>query len=379
MNATKDARPILLTFCDDSTLIFALRMRDLLRQAEPDINIKMVWYGGENALSHRQMEQFLPEGPDMSIIRRDFRLLLESDHYRALITSRIYRPLTDALKDPVVKQIKGRPAVIAFLGGLDFFPELGYARRINCDGVFLFPQTDIAVFKETVQNPSGLWQEIGFGHPAFLQPEPKNNDKRDIYFFTQALSPSTKRGRIHMIRAMAAMARRNPDRTVWIKLRHLPGENAAHLHLEKYDYPGLMDEMDDLPENLKLTACTMDEALANAGLGITCTSTAAIDVIREGVPCMVHLDFVDNYVDPLVPPMRKLFAQSGVITSLEDMLNLRAADPDPTWLENMLCPRDLGARTLEMIDSFHVRPFQTAQDPDLEYLRQATLERNQKQ
>ena len=71
---------------------------------------------------------------------------------------------------------------------------------------------------------------------------------------------------MHMLQALAAMARANPDHTVWIKLRHLPNENQKHLHLERYHYPGLLEELDNPPPNLKLTACTMDEALATAAL-----------------------------------------------------------------------------------------------------------------
>jgi len=357
-------RPVLLLFSDDSTLFFARRMRDCLHAADPDLKVEMGWVVGENALSYRQMAQLLPEGPDHALHGKNvFQQLMRARSHKAILTSRVYGPLGAQLRRTVMHVDSERPCVIAFLGGLDFSPRDGYFRRRNCDGVFLFPHRELAAFERQAKGwVNRMWQEVGFGHPSFLPPKQISADtraaRRDICFFPQALSPSTRRGRMHMLRAMAAIARANPDRTVWIKLRHLPEENQQHLHLEKHDYSGLLASQPDMPANLKLTACTIDEALETAALGITCTSTAAIDVVRAGVPCMVHLDFVDNYLDPLVEPMRKLFQNSGLITSLEDMLHLRPQPPNPDWVKDMFCADDLGKRVLGVIERFHRRPFQ---------------------
>lgn len=355
------SKPILLLFSDDSTLFFCLRMRAELLRAAPERTVEMVWYVGETALSYRQMAQLLPEGPDRMVEANQLAALAQSPDLGAIITSRVYAALGNAIK-PVRFRLGGnRPCIISFLGGLDFFPENGFVRRRNCDAVYLFPSSGIQDYKVAATAWDDSWQDVGFGHPSFLRPEGPPADlaqRRDIYFFTQALSPSTRRGRMHMLRAMAAIARANPDRTVWIKLRHLPHENQNHLHLERYDYPGLMAAMPDLPENLKLTACLMDEALETAALGITCTSTAAIDMVRAGIPSMVYLDYVDNYRDPLVEPMRGLFQDSGLIASLDDMLHLRSHAPNPDWVEQMLCPRDLGERVFDTIRRFEERPFQ---------------------
>lgn len=358
-------RPVMLLFSDDSTLFFALRMRECLRDAAPDLKIQMGWVVAENALSYRQMAELLPEGPDMALHGKTaFEDLFLARSHKAILTCRVYGPLRDQLRRTLMHVTAERPCVIAFLGGLDFFPEVGYSRRRDCDGVFIFPKSELETFEKQVSAwPNRMWQHVGFGHPSFVMPEqlkPKDlAARRDIYFFTQALSPSTRRGRLHMLKAMASIARANPDHTIWIKLRHLPEENQQHLHIEKYDYPKLLAELPNAPQNLMMTACTMDEALANAALGITCTSTAAIDVVRAGVPCMVHLDFVDNYLDPLVEPMRKIFVRSSLITSLEDMLHLRSQPPDHKWVEDIFCSRDLGQRVLEVVVQYESRPFQT--------------------
>jgi hypothetical protein len=354
-------KPIVVLFSDDSTLIFAQRMRDVLLAADPDCPVQMVWFIDETALSYRQISQLLPEGPDRTLNGKGLVDLMRSSKISAILTSRIYRAMIGQLKNPVTRWAGNRPCIVSFLGGLDFFPEQGLTRRRNCDGVYLFPQAALEDYAALTMDTDGGWQDVGFGHPSVILPEGPPADlatRRDIFFFTQALSPSTRRGRLHVLRMLTAIARANPNRRVYIKLRHLPDENRKHLHLELYDYPSLMAGLGTLPDNLLLTDITMEEALQTAALGITCTSTAAMDVLRAGLPCMVYLDFVDNYRDPLVAPMRALFEGSGLITSTAQVLSLDAAAPDDAWMQSVFCPRDLGARVLDTIERFHEREFQ---------------------
>lgn len=355
---------ILILFSDDSTLFFACRMRAALEAAEEPCEIEMGWFLPESALSYRQLVQHLPQGADRMLTARDLTDLTKSAAFDAILTSRVYRPIGDMLKKPFFNYYAGRPCIVSFLGGLDFFPEKGFNNRRNCDGVYIFPRKSVEEFRTASEQWDAGWQEVGFGHPSFLMPlspEPHRDPARqDIYFFAQAISPVTRKGRLHMLEVMAAIARRNPARNVWIKLRHLPHENDKHLHREEHDYPGLIEgALPDAPPNLKLTACTMDEALETAGLGITCTSTAAVDLIRAGVPTMIYLDFVEYYLDTLVEPMRGLFQDSGLITPLEQLLALDWAAPDPDWLDQMFCPRDLGTQVLGTISRFRARPIQT--------------------
>lgn len=358
-------RRLLLPFCDDSTLIFAVRLRNLLRVAAPEADVTLGCYMPEQALSLRQLQMQLPEA-DYLILSDE--MLIESvqqGYYDAVLTSRVFRSLTDFLRTPALKHLRGRARVIGFLGGLDFFPDRSYANRIPCDGVFMFPRGEVEKFSgwatKQVENDSNLTAPlVDFGHPTFLEPSPTPpadlKTRRDIYFFAQAISPLTRRGRLHVLEAMVALAEANPDRTIWIKLRHLPDENTSHLHREKHDYQGLIEAaFKSVPPNLRLTACPMQEALEQAALGITCTSTAAIDLIREGVPTMVYLDYVDAYMDPMSAAMRRIFEGSNVITSLDDLLHLRHGTPDPDWVKQMFCPHDLGQRVLDMVETLQSR------------------------
>jgi len=346
---------ILLPFVDDSTLFFALRMREVLSglSCEP----VLAWVADDPALSPRQLLAHLPSGPDAVLraaVVRDPTSLLDFD---AIVTSRLFGALRDMIRRRDVQWRGDRPVILAFQGGLDFAPESGFRNRAHADAIFVVPQGDVDACRNAVAGIAPPWQRIDFGHPAFLRPgratAPRTS--RDLWFFAQAISPVSRRGRGHMVRLLAALARADATRTVWIKLRHLPGENRRHLHRERWDYPGLLAALRDPPPNLRLSDVPMVEAMSRAGQGLTCTSTAAVDLIREGVPTQVYLDYEENYLDPLVPGMRRLFGESGVIATLDDVLSGTLRQPDPGWLDRMFCPPDLGVRVLACISELRSR------------------------
>jgi hypothetical protein len=355
---------ILLPFLDDSTLFFARAMRALL--AAEGARPVMARIGDAGDLSDRQLQQVLPEGPDITIAAADLaagpagggRALAGFD---AVVTCRVMQALFDLMAAPGFRDAPQRPAIVAFTGGLDFSPQRGFANRLGCDVVFVQSAAAVDAYRSAAR-AAGVrhWQHVGFGHPFLMVPGPdaarpdQIARRSEVWFFAQAISPRTRPGRVHMLRVLAAIARHHPDRQVWLKLRHLPGENAAHLHREAWPYPDLMADLPGgCPPNLGITACTMDEALSRAGLGITCTSTAAADLLQANIPTMVHLDFIENYLDPLVPAMRRMFAGSGLMTPLERVLALQPQAPAPGWLAGFLCPRDLGAQVLAAIAAFH--------------------------
>lgn len=349
---------ILLPFVDDSTLFFVQRMRDLL--AGRGHELITGWVTNDSDLSYRQLTAVLPNGPDVLLHTDAFRQATPLAEFDAIVTSRMFAALRDMIRMPHVRYGADRPAVIAFQGGLEFDPERGFGNRHAADAVFVVPQGDIDRYRKHSETADTGPQYLGFGHPTFLTPgDPPADlaDRRDVYFFAQAISPPTKRARLHLLRMLAAIAHADPDRTVWLKLRHLPHENTGHLHREEYPYPSLMKEMGDLPANLKLTADPMDAVLDRAAVGITCTSTAAVDLVRAGVPALVYLDYVESYLDPLVPPMRRLFGKSGLVADTAQVLRLQTSAPDPAWTGTLFCPATrLAEQVEEAIAAFRARP-----------------------
>ena len=343
---------IFLPFVDDSTLIFASAMDRLLQPLPCETTLAYVI--GFGSISDRQMASYLPDGPQKTLTADAF-LDPKTLGIDAIVSSRLVPPILMMLG---VQRGGGlglghpdRPQVIAFQGGLDFTPRRGFAHRRAADGVFLISQDHMNLYG-TWRAAEGLPpQKTKQGHPAFLRPqglpEPRG---RAITFFAQAISPLTRRARLHIVQVLAAMARRDPSRPVRIKLRHLRDENQQHLHRERWDYASLVDNLDDRPRNLELLAGPMEEALSDTGLGLTCTSTAAADLVSARIPTMVHLDYIENYFDPLAPPMAALFEDSGLIHSLEDVLHERWTAPSEPWINRMFCGQDLGEQVLAMIN-----------------------------
>ncbi len=360
MRAVVSAAPmapprLLLPFVDDSTLFFALRMRGCL--AGLPCRPVLAWVTDDTVLSRRQLLDHLPQGPDALVRKAAFADPARLSGFDAIVTSRLFPALRDMIRRRDVLYRRDRPVVLAFQGGLDFSPETGFRNRAHADAVFVVPDADVVACRRVVAHTAPPWQRVEFGHPTFRRPAPTARPRasRDLWFFAQAISPVSRRGRLHVLRVLVALARADASRTVWIKLRHLPGENARHLHRERWDYPGLLASLRDPPPNLKLTDVPMDAALAEAGTGLTCTSTAAVDLIRAGVPTQVYLDYEECYLDPLVPGMRRLFDGSGAIATLDEVLAGVVRDPDPDWLAGMFCPPDLGQRVLDCIADLRAR------------------------
>lgn len=354
---------ILLPFNDDSTLFFAGRMREVLKDSP--CRVQTAWLPARSDLSYRQMTAILPEGPDMMMLNDAFAQVTPLQQFDAIVTSRMFPPLRDMLRRAHLRFLADRPCVIAFQGGLDFDPERGFFNRRHADAVFVVPKHNIDAYRAQMETLDTGPQYLGFGHPTFLTPAARTAaapadpaTRRDIYFFAQAISPVSRGGRLHILRMLAAIARANPDRDVWLKLRHLPHENSQHLHRELHSYPDLIETLGrKVPDNLRLTSDSMETVLERAAIGVTCTSTAAVDLIRAGVPTQVYLDYAENYLDPLTDPMRRLFAGSNLIAGLEDVLHLRTQAPDPDWLSTLFCaPDQLAEQVLEALAAFHRRP-----------------------
>lgn len=86
----------------------------------------MGWVVAENALFYRQMSQLLSEGPGLAIHGENaFEGLILSNRYRTILTSRVYGGLGVQLRRLIISLARERPCVIAFLGGLAFYPDNG--------------------------------------------------------------------------------------------------------------------------------------------------------------------------------------------------------------------------------------------------------------
>lgn len=337
-------------FFDDSTVIFAATVKRLLEARGHDVLTAVM---SDHQLSDRQISIHLPSGPDMTI-GGDFFATDAMTSFDAMLTCKAPLPVRRLMKDKKHKQRRDRPCYIAFQPGLEFTPERGRLNRVDFDAVFLYSAQHREDYKRHI--PSADRQHVSFGHPYFLIPDensaakPKGNN---IYFFAQAISPLTLSSRQFIVDILATLARRHPDRKVIIKLRHLPGENANHVHREAFDYPWIIDKyFPDKPANLVLSDCSMKDALDDAYVAITCTSTAVMDAVSAGVPAMIYLSYVENYRDKYSYLMRGEFKSSGLISPLKDIMNLNYRNANREWLRNHFRSDDLFVEIENVVAKF---------------------------
>lgn len=340
---------ILLPFFDDSTLIFASRMRQVLSDRGHSVEVVEL---GDAGLQQRQLDELVPLGDYVRWAEPVHESLVSS--YDAVITCKTAPAIGRLLASGRYRKKRNRPAFVAFQPGLEFSPERGRQNRRWFDVVFLYSVTHRDAFRAVM--PPASWQHVSYGHPYFILPSPRKSDGRNIYFFTQAISPSTLASRRFVVDVLATLARRHPNRKVLLKLRHLPSENTTHVHREQFTYSEILDRcFPDAPANLAVTVCSMEDALADAAIAITCTSTAAMDAVSAGVPTMIYLDYIENYLDPLALPMRQEFSDSGLICDLHRVMNLEANAPDPIWLQQHFRGDDLYSELEISIAAFKAR------------------------
>lgn len=323
---------ILLPFYDDSTLLFAAKMKEQLSLAGSSCSTYYMAHTGDAAdISERQMKINLEKGPDILADERVISADSVAD-YDAVIVCKVTKELRALVNERKYMVGNNRPCFIAFQPGLEFTPEKGIHNRRNFDVLFLNNQEDVDTYGANIGGPRRT--QVTWGHPYFLKPTRLFDDTGgDIYFFAQAISPKSYNGRLHMAEVLKAIALANPERKLVVKLRHLPTENTVHVHKEEYSYPELFGDLWDVPENIEFSACSMKEALSRASIAITCTSTAAMDAISAGVPTIVYVDYVENYKDRLAKQMRRIFCKSGLVLPLKSVLHLDYQKPRKTWLD----------------------------------------------
>jgi hypothetical protein len=337
-------------FFDDSTIIFAATVKRLLEARGHDVLTAVM---SDHQLSDRQISIHLPAGPDMKI-GEDFFATDAMTSFDAMLTCKAPLALRRLMKNQVHKKRRDRPCYIAFQPGLEFTPERGRLNRVDFDAVFLYSAQHRDDYRKHIRSSGS--QHVSFGHPYFLLPTtaklvtPKGDN---IYFFAQAISPSTLSSRQFIVDVLATLARRHPTRKVIIKLRHLPGENATHVHREAFDYPWIIEKyFPDKPENLVLSDCSMRDALNDAYLALTCTSTAVMDAVSAGVPAMIYLSYVENYRDKYSYLMRGEFKSSGLVTPLKKIMNLDYSSPNEEWLRNHFRGDDLFVEIENTVNKF---------------------------
>lgn len=188
------------------------------------------------------------------------------------------------------------------------------------------PSDDLPMETELVPPPMALARLPMLRHqsppPAVTQPLHR------LVFAAQAKMPFLAPERRQVLLSLARTAREQPDVRVIMKLRAHRGE--PQTHRERFPYDTLWDEL--VQEGLVRGDELVWEAgplapLLTPGTGlVTVSSTAAIEAVDRGLPVAILNDFgVDRNL------LNAMFEGSGLLTSLEQVAQLRLATADPEW------------------------------------------------
>ncbi|EFQ84220.1 hypothetical protein HMPREF0063_10936 [Aeromicrobium marinum DSM 15272] len=306
----------------------------------PTWDVRLVMARGTAEPSHRQVVEALAGtrfGPDdlerVSLDRLRELLAEEPDVFVAAARGLAVQAAVE-LAMPAGPR---RPVVVSGLPGIAV-PVLpfGLGFRRGADLFVLHSRREVRDF-EVAAAGLGLRHRFTLATLPFLHDGPTARAGDDtvprdsIVFAAQAMVPSTRAERMHLLRRLADTAVAHPRLRVVVKVRARPGE--AQTHDEQHPYDDLMVDLaaedGPLPPNLLLESGPMSDHLRRATGLVTVSSTALLEAVAMGVPVLALDDFgVDARQINLV------FEGSGVLQSGDELVAGRFRTPDPQWLDD---------------------------------------------
>ncbi|MEM9783121.1 MAG: DUF6716 putative glycosyltransferase [Pseudomonadota bacterium] len=356
------ARQALLLFHDDSSLAVARAFADLLvaRDWVPTLVRFLAESDDTTRLSDRQLALGLgPYGPAPTMHARTVADPAFLDRF-AIVASAKFPALYRCLWRWRGWRFRRRPVFVGFFPGLELRPEIGFRLRASVDILCLVTEADRHAYSATPLTTRPTHQRTLRLHPRLIragQPgRMAQGPCRRIVFFTQSVVPASLEGRRHVATLLLEIAHTHPDAEVVVKLRHRVEENRHHAHVERYGYEALLAEMAPAPPaNLTIADGPMESVL-DADLAITCSSTAGMETLAEGIPTLFFLDFPGAEGEALTAPMRRVLQGSGLLADRQAILELEQRAPAPAWRDAVLSSdADLDA-LLSAVAAFRAKP-----------------------
>jgi len=185
-----------------------------------------------------------------------------------------------------------RPLVLTGYVGVVYEKVVeGLLLRAGSDIVAANSPADLEYFRSVFAGVGLPTSSLALTRLPFLGDSgPRANGRFTVTFAGQPGVPNTKWHRRYLMDRLAEHAVRHPEREVLVKLRSLPGEQAAHTEL--YPYDELFRALGaDRPGNLKLVGGPMGRVLNRTDLLVTVSSTAAVEAIHRGIGTALLTDF----------------------------------------------------------------------------------------
>lgn len=346
---------ILLPFFDDSTLFLAIKTYNKLISYENN-NIIFLDLSRKNELSERQLSILNNSHVVYKFSLDKFYDAKFLSNFDLVIYSRL--PISSFNKRKLINANKyfteKRPYFLSMVSGIDITPELGIRHRYDADGLSYSDEIINEKYKEII----GVHQKIHKFHPFFCINKEITIPQQitTIYFFSQAVLPDTLSERINIIKMLITMCKKYPDKNIFIKLRHLKEENKNHIHKEIFSYEDILkicSQHEKIPNNLKLCTKNMAECLQDADYCITCSSTAGIESLCEGIPTAFYLEFPFNKSQKeFVENLKLYYNESGLLYTKNEIIDLVIKKPNPKWIAEKLCNNDDINEIFETVKSF---------------------------
>jgi hypothetical protein len=254
------------------------------------------------------------------------------------------RGLTVATVVRLLPSGRRRPVVVSGLAGISI-PVLspGLRLRAGVDVFVVQSRRELREFAHAVAATGGghrfelatipfLATAPGHASSAPARSRAERDPVRDrIVFAAQAIVPASRADRVWMLRRLVETARAHPDLLVVIKVRARGGE--PQTHVEQFPYDGLIDDLIDagepIPSNLAIEDGSMAWHLGRAVGLATISSTALLEAVAAGVPCLALDDFG---IGPR--QINLVLVGSGLLAPADRLVAGDFRTPAPEWLED---------------------------------------------
>jgi hypothetical protein len=231
----------------------------------------------------------------------------------------------------LLADVGGRPVVVSGLAGISIpvlAPGLRYRR---CADVFVLQsRRELREFAAVDQHHRFELTTIPYLTPD--AGEEGADEVRDrIVFAAQAMVPASRRDRRHMLERLVETAAAHPHLTVVVKVRARDGE--PQTHVEELPYEDLLRELVGegrrLPPNLVVEAGAMGRHLRRAVGLATISSTALLEAVAQGVPCLAIDDFGVG-----TRQINTVLVGSGLLGATDRLVAADFRHPAPEWLDD---------------------------------------------
>lgn len=324
-------KKVLLLATYDSFLRTGLVVAEAIENAQIDIRIRTT---ASNQLSKEQLNSILGEkdyncsyffmGEYKKIDYNEYDIIILSagnEFIKAFFTFYLQNTLIN--RDKIV--------TVSLFPGVIFGDVDSIASRMNVDILLCNNKIDYEIAKSIKETYNLDTHLLLYGFPIIKKIESLKKERVNTYFFEQVKIPETYSDRFYLLSKLVEYASQNPDETVYIKPRVALNEKTVHIN--RYPMEKLLEEYaknNILPKNLFFTYQSIEACFTDMKLGITLSSTVAVEAIYNALPMAIISDFGlrNDFAN-------KDFLGSGCLVSF-DNLGKQELKVNSDWYDSMI-------------------------------------------